>query len=95
MFASPFFSYSFGPYSMFMAVILISLNYILLEKLMLYFWKKNYRFFIVSSILSCSDIVANIYLFLCLFCKDSRLNNNSLVGQIPESLTNISTLQVL
>jgi hypothetical protein len=28
-------------------------------------------------------------------CKDSRLNNNSLSGQIPESLTNISTLQVL
>ncbi|CAH2057563.1 unnamed protein product [Thlaspi arvense] len=28
-------------------------------------------------------------------CKDSRLNNNSLTGPIPMSLTNISSLQVL
>ena len=33
--------------------------------------------------------------FLELLSKDSRLNNNSLMGPIPMSLTNISALQVL
>lgn len=37
---------------------------------------------------------ASDYLLLC-FCKDSRLNNNSLTGPIPMSLTNVSSLQVL
>lgn len=32
---------------------------------------------------------------LWIFCKDRRLNNNSLTGEIPGSLTTISTLQVL
>lgn len=33
-------------------------------------------------------------LIFCL-CKDSRLNNNSLTGTIPMTLTTIQTLQVL
>ena len=34
-------------------------------------------------------------IYLALLCKDSRLNNNSLDGTIPMSLTNITSLQVL
>lgn len=53
-----------------------------------------FTYVLFSNYFTIAKISSFLYTFVS-FGKGSRLNNNSLTGSIPMSLTNISSLQVL